>query len=153
MKKKWDDNRPVGMTPGLCLVHTYTYTCIQTCIYIHTYKTLLTRHISKSIEFSSEEKMGWQQAGRDDTRVMPRTHIHIYMHTDMHIHTYIQNFTDASYIQKHRIFKWRKNGMTTGRSGWHQGYASYTHTHIHAYRHAYTYIHTKLYWRVIYPKA
>ena len=37
------------------------------------YKTLLARHISKSIEFSSEEKMGLQQVDRDENRVMPRS--------------------------------------------------------------------------------
>jgi hypothetical protein len=37
----------------------------------------------------------------------------------------LQILTDASYIQKHRAVKWRKNGMITGRSGWQQGYASY----------------------------
>jgi hypothetical protein len=36
-------------------------------------KTLLTRHISKSIEFSSEEKWDDNKVDRDDNRVIPRT--------------------------------------------------------------------------------
>jgi hypothetical protein len=33
------------------------------------------------------------------------------------VFVFLQNFPDASYIQKYSIFKCRKNGMITGRSG------------------------------------